>query len=243
MCAPAIVAAGAAVAGTALSYSAQKDAADKQEGYNKKITAAREKYAKEVDAWQQEKYNADLAYIEDILDYRENEFERYKVWREKVKANVKENYFGKLGTAMARMTEEAIASELRNLNISEQSTIQQAQIANTAADRGVAGNSVSAMLGEIERQEARAVLHNTMSNEATQKQLQRQMEGYEAEAESTLLNLPRLSFKPIRMPDEPAPVNPVEPAPPVAQPSALGTGMQMIHTGISTYASISNAFN
>jgi hypothetical protein len=223
-----------------MSANAQSDAADAQASHNRAITAARRRYAREVEAWQNEQYNNELAYVEDILDYRENEFERYKVWREKVEGNVQQNYFGKLATTMARMTEEAIATELANMSYQQQGQDQRAQVTTGAAERGVRGNSVQALLGEIERQESTAITQNTMSNEATQRQLERQMEGYEAEAESTLLNLPRLSFEPIQMPNEPAPVNPVEPAPPVSRPSMLGAGLSIIGQGISTYAQYSN---
>lgn len=246
MCGPALaisaVGAAASVAGTVMSHSAQKKAANDQKAYNRTITEAREQYSKEVEAWQNAKYDQDLAYISDILDYRESEFDRYKTWREDVEDSVQEDYFGKLGATMARMVEEAMASEFQIMGYREQGQAAEGEAVADAANRGVAGNSVRAMVGEIERQEANAVTQATLSKEATQKQLQRTLEAHEAEAESTLLNLPRLTFEPIRMPDAPAPVNPVEPAPPVATPSMAAAGLNMISTGVSTFASLHNAF-
>ena len=240
MCDP-ITAIGTAVSvgGSLMQHSAQKSAASDQKAYNARIEASRREYAEDVKEWQDQKYQNDLSHIEDILDYRAAEFGRYKQWRAKVEDNVKENYIGKLGTTMARMAEEYLSSHFRDLEVRNQALQAEGDTMVGAASRGVAGNSVRAMLGEIERQEAQATLQNNLSNDATQKQLQREMQAFEGEAENTLLNLPRLTFQPIRMPDEPAPVNPVEPSPPVSSPSALGAGLQMISTGINTYSALS----
>lgn len=239
MCNPvAAIGAAVSVGGTMLQHKAQKDAASQQRAYNARIEAARREYAEEVEAWQDQKYQNDLSYIEDVLDYRDAEFGRYKQWRAKVEQNVQENYIGQLGATMARMAEEYLASNFRDLAVQEQAEQGRGQVNVSAAARGVTGNSVRAMMGEIERQEAQATLQNNLSTEATQSQLHREMQAFQAEAESTLLNLPRLTFQPIRFPDEPAPVNPVEPSPPVSSPSTLSAGLQMISTGINTYTSL-----
>lgn len=236
------VAAGSAVAG---HMGAQANA-------KKANRAAREQFARDTEyrrelmAYQNDVWAQDLQYAREVLEYSEGEFGRQVEWAGVAMDRARQNRDSDAFTLMVRGVEERIAASFQNSAVAAQGRVARAQF--SARDRGVEGNSVDAVLGDVERQEGDARTMTELNFDATRRQLGREALALDASADQTAFQIAGS----IRTFAPNAPVRAPQPLAPVGAPQQVNgpsTGALAIQVGqaaagaFNAYSSLSGQTN
>ncbi|MCB4824281.1 virion core protein, T7 gp14 family [Roseicella aerolata] len=245
MCIPlaaGIALAGVAVsaAGTAMSYSAAKSASKAQNSYNAETEKQQLQYRQEVMEYQNQVWEQDLAYSEDLLSWAQGEWNRQERYDVRARQAIEKNTLAGIGQVLLRQVEEDMSVVAQGMEVGRQG--QQARASASARDRGVEGNSVDAILQDVSRQEGEVLNVMAMNRAGTIRQLNREAVALDAQGDQQLANIQLKTYAPQAQIRQPSPVSPVNPAAPVASPNVgtlvtglAGAGIQGI-TNYSTYS-------
>lgn len=223
MCSISLALGGLGAVGQVASYSSQASYAAQAESTrlaNQEIAKIERRKAGQ---YKNTIFRQDIEYAEDILDFQQAEFSRQEDFVEQSRTAINENYINQLGTLMVRAVEEDIATTLLGEDAVRQGRRQRAAGQVAAGERGVSGNTVDMLLGDVERQVGEAQQSYERNYQAINRQLQLEALGLKAKADTQLNNIPIQTFSPIKPPSPPSPTPQVQPTAPVPQPSVLGT--------------------
>jgi hypothetical protein len=205
------VTAGAAVA----NYAGQQQAAGKANAAGRAQAERDRLFRQDMMAYQNDVWAQDLAYAREVLEYSEGEFARQTDWAELAMERAQQNRDSDAYTLMVRGIEERIAATFQNTSMARQGRAARAQF--SARDRGVEGNSVEAVLGDVQRQEGDARLMTEMNFDATRRQLGREGRALDAAADQTAYQI----ASSIRTFAPNAPVRAPQPLPASGQPQQV----------------------
>jgi len=203
------------------SYRGQRQAAADQNAYNAAVEAQQRVYQRQLMQYNNEAYAREIDYYGDLLDYQQQEFQRQADFVMASQEAINKDYFNKFSTLLTRQVEEAMATAFGIETAERQARWERATARAAAAERGVEGNSVEAILNDVSRQQGEAVAMMRLNQEAVSRQLMLEAMGLKAAADTALNNIPVNVFQPITPPTPPAPESPVTPAPVVRGPSGM----------------------
>lgn len=235
------VSAAMSVASAASSAAGQAQIAKQSAAQAAATNAANAAYRDEVMRYQNETWKQDLEYAQESLGYQREEFSRQIEWTDKAQESVTRNRDAEAFAMMARGIEETIASTFQLQGIQRQGTAARATYA--AKERGVEGNSVEAVLGDVWRQEGEAKTVVDMNRDVTGRQLFREAIALDAGADSQMSQIASgvRTYAPNAPIRAPGPVNPVNPQAGTTAPSvaALAGGLVSgVLGGFNTYANL-----
>lgn len=240
MCSISLAIAGVSAFGSLASYSDQAKYAAEAQGVQQAQQWLADRHRRRVEDYNNTIYGQDIQYANELLDWQKGEFARQQEFVAKAQEGITLDYINQLGTMMLRMTEEAIATQLMGEDAVRQGRRQRAAAQVAAGERGVSGNTVDSLLGDVARQVGEAEYSFERNNRAVQRQLMLEAVGLKARADAALNNIPISTFSPITPPRPPAPTSPVAPQAPVPQPSpvaAIGNAVGSIGQGyVNHYA-------
>jgi len=222
MCSISLAIAGVSAAGSLASYSAEAEYAADAETARLQQQANAKYYWRQVETFNNEIYRQDIEYAEDLLDYQREEFAAQRQWFDQSGDLIRRDYVNQLGTLLTRAVEETIAAQLLGEDAIRQGRRERATAAAQAGERGVSGNTVDMLLGDVRRQEGEALTSIDRNRAAISRQMQLEALGLKARADTAINQLPLSTFQPITPPKPPAPTSPVSPTAPVPQPSPIG---------------------
>jgi hypothetical protein len=241
MCDVSLAIAGVSAFGTLASYSGQAEQAAQAETVRRAQQLYADHYRRQVETHNHAIYKQDIEYARDLLSYQANEFERQEEWFERSVGLIRKDYLNQLSPLLLRSVEESIATQLLGEDAVRAGRRERASAAALMGERGVAGNTVDMLLGDIERQVGEALTSYDRNRVATERQLQLEALGLKARADTAINQLPLQVFQPITPPRPPAPASPIQPTAPVAQPSpmaAVGRAIGQVAGGYSDYYSL-----
>nr|WP_314073593.1 hypothetical protein [uncultured Roseococcus sp.] len=206
---------GSTISGFLGGQQAAKASAAQAAATNK----ANAEYRDAVMRYQNETWEQDLRYAQESLGYQRAEFDRQLEWSEKARESVTRNRDAEAFTLMARGIEETIASTFQSQALGKQGRAARATYA--AKDRGVEGNSVEAVLGDVWRQEGEAQTIVDMNRDVTGRQLFREAIASDAQHDSQMSQIASSirTYAPNAPIRTPGPVNPVNPQSGTTAPS------------------------
>jgi len=233
-----IAAAGVAVAagGTALSYSQQNSASKKQATYNRVVQAQNEQFRLDTMQYQNDVWEQDIAYANDMLAWAEGEWNRQVTNYGRAAEAIEKNTLAATGQLLIRQAEEDMATILQAAETRRTGTVARAKM--EATDRGVEGNSVEAIINDVTRQEGEALNVQAMNRSSSIRAINQAIVAADAQGDQQLANLALKTYAPQAQIRQPTPVNPINPAAPVAGPNTgqLITGMSnAVQSGFSSY--------
>lgn len=242
MCEPISLAATAvavSAGGAVASYSQANSAAQKQATYNRVVQAQNEQFRLDTMQYQNDVWADDLKYSEDMLAWAESEWTRQGQYAERAAAAVEKNTLAATGQLLLRQAEEDMAVILQGAETRRTGQTARAQI--EARDRGVEGNSVDAIIGDVMRQEGEALNVMAMNRSSSVRAINRAIVEADAQGDQQLAGISLKTYAPSQQIRTPAPVSPVTPAAPVAGANvgALVTGVAgAVSGGFSSYNSM-----
>lgn len=186
------------------------------------VQAAQDAYRDEVMRYQNNVWQQDIEYAREVLSYSKTEFEKQGEWARKAMDAVEQNRNADAFTLMVRGIEETIASTFATTSAQRQG--RAATAAFQARERGVEGNSVEAVVGDVMRQEGEARTMVDINRSATMRQLGREAMALDANADAQMSQIAGSirTFAPQAPIRTPSPLNPMAPQAPVAAPSTAG---------------------
>lgn len=223
MCPPAalaLVSTAASVGGTVMGFMGQQANARAQMAHNALVDRQNTQHFKEVLKWQTEQYREDTAHAWRMFEFTKQEWDRQEQFLNRAGEQIEQNLINKFGANLLQQIEQNMASAFSAEDISRQGRRARAEAQVMADMRGVEGNSVDAILQNINFQEGEATTMVDLNRSATQRQLVLEAMGLKAEADANFLNLPMKTFAPQQAVAPPQPVSPVAPQAPVPQPNA-----------------------
>ena len=218
MCEPVSLAAAtlAVTAGSAVaSYSAQQSAAKKQGAYNATVEAQQGQYRLDTMAYQTQQWAQDIAHTNDLLSWSANEWDRQVVADGKAREAIEKNTLAGVGQVLLRQVEEDMLTIMRGQDARRTGATERASRAARAADRGVEGNSVEAIIRDVTRQEGEAIAVMAMNRSASIRALNREAVAVDAQGDQQLGALALRTYAPSATIRAPAPVSAVNPSAPV----------------------------
>ncbi len=219
-------------------YAGQQQQAKKANAYSAATNAANADYRRDVQEYQLDVWQQDLDYANEVLAYSRGEFDKQTLWATTAMAAVERNRDNDAFTLAVRGIEENIAATFQGTSIRSQGQAARGQYA--ARDRGVEGNSVDAVLGDVQRQEGEALTMVEVNRAAGARQLGREALALDAQHDQQLSQIAGniRTFSPQAPIRAPSPVSLTQPQAPVAGPSvanlAMGIGNAFV-SGVSAY--------
>ena len=255
MCLPiaavaAVASTAASVGGSLMSFAGQKKQAAQQQLYNMQVQTQQLQYRLEATEWSNEVYKEEVKYGGKMLEWQKGEFKKQEKFLDRATENIQKNYFAQIGQLLQRSFEEDVAATFNVEAVQDEARGMRAKVTLSAAERGIEGTSVEQIINDVSRQQGNAESVLEMNRSAVQRQLGMEAKGIKAAADGQLLNLPMQTFQPMGQIKAPAPISPVNPAAPVAQPSvgaAVANVVGGVVGGMQNYAtwsgqSMSQAF-
>ncbi|CAB4165303.1 hypothetical protein UFOVP823_28 [uncultured Caudovirales phage] len=236
MCWPLIIAgvgAVAGVAGTVMAGNAASNAAASQNAYNAETKRLQDQYRLDLMDYNNTNYALDVDFYKRQIDWEKGEFEKTKAHVAATITAVNEDMFGKLATQMTRIVEQDLAATLQigdtNRQVRQETGVIDAQV----ADRGIGGNTVNMLRGEVARQGGEAKNVIGLNADSARHQAVLEMSGIKSARDGALSSITIPTFQPLAAPRAPAPISPVNPSQTVSGPSAGSIVMGGISSGIN----------
>jgi hypothetical protein len=242
MCWPVVIAAAgvAVAAGSAVaSYSQGQSAQKKQESYNRQMSQTAAEHRLEVMEYQNEVWEQDVSYAQDMLSWAEQEWGRQERYADRAFQAVEKNTLAATGQLLLRQVEEDMAVIMQGQDQRRAGQVARAAIA--VRDRGVEGNSVDAIINDVSRQEGEVLNVMAMNRAASLRAINRQIIEADAQGDQQLASIQLKTYAPSTQIRTPAPVSPVNPAAPVAGPNVgqLVTGVAgAVQGGFANYSTM-----
>lgn len=223
--------AGSAVA----SHMGQASAAKKANAYAAATDAANREHRRDVMEHQLDVWQQDLDYAREVLTYSRTEFDKQAMWATTAMQAVEKNRNADAFTLAVRGIEETIAATFQTTGAQRQGQAARGQFA--ARDRGVEGNSVDAVLGDVMRQEGDAITMVNINRDAARRQLGREALAADAQHDQALSQIAgnMRTFAPTAPIRTPGPV-------PVQNPTATVAGPSPIALAANIAGSVASAF-
>ena len=247
MCFPLVIAAAAVAVSATAAYASNQQAnraAGRQADYNRAVEAQQRDYRVQVMDYQNQTWQQDLDYAGDMLEWSQQEFARQGQAVERAQTAIEKNTIAATGQLLVRQVEEDMSVIAQGLDARRTGKQARAQLA--AQDRGVEGNSIDAILGDVTRQEGEALNVMAMNRSASLRAINRQVIAADAQGDQQLASIGIKTYGPATSIRSPAPVSPVNPAAPVAGGNAgqMAVGMAgAVQTGFGTYSALSGQSN
>ncbi|MEO3475870.1 hypothetical protein AAFN86_28735 [Roseomonas sp. CAU 1739] len=221
------------------SHQGQTASAKKQNAYAAATDAANREHRRDVMEYQMDVWQQDLAYANEVLAYSRGEFDKQTMWATTALAAVERNRDADAFTLAVRGIEETIAATFNKTSTAQQGQAARAQYANR--ERGVEGNSVETILGDVMRQEGDVVTVIDVNRNAVMRQMGREALALDAQhdAQASQIAGSIRTFAPTAPIREPGPVPVQNPTATVAAPS----GMQLVAGLANSFAAGVNAYN
>jgi hypothetical protein len=203
------------------SHQGQQQQAKKQNAYAAATDAAAREYRRDAVEYQLDVWQQDLAYAEEVLAYSRGEFDKQTMWATTALAAVERNRDADAFTLAVRGIEETIAATFQTTGAQAAGQAARAQYA--ARERGVEGNSVEAVIGDVMRQEGEAITMIEVNRNATLRQIGREALALDAQhdAEASQIAGAIRTFAPQTPIRAPGPVPEGNPTPTVTAPSGV----------------------
>lgn len=226
---------GLNVAGGLAAHSRQAEHAADAETIRRQNQLDAEIYRRRVEQYNNETYAQDISYANELLDYQRGEFDRQREMVGEATESIQQDYIRQLGTMLLRGVQESVAAQLFGEDTVRAGRRQTATGRAIAANRGVTGNTVDALLGNVDRQVGEGLTSIERNRVVLQRQLQLEALGLKARADTAISQIPIQTFQPITPPRAPAPTSPVHPSAPVPQPSRWGAIADAVGTVTQGY--------
>jgi hypothetical protein len=228
------------VGGMIASHNQNRANIKAQNTYNQQTAIAQQQHRVEVLRFQNDTWKQDLDFAFEQLGYSRREFDRQAEWVEKAQAAVTANRDAEAFTLMLRGIEENIAVQLGGQQTAATGRAARARI--SATERGVEGNTVDQVLGEVSRQEGEANVIAELNRSAGMRQLEREARSLDANADQQLAQIAgsvrTLSPQaPVRLPQ---PINPLAPNAPTPVPTGSGLGVGLARAGVDAFNTYNN---
>jgi hypothetical protein len=238
-----IAAAGVAVAagGAVASYTQQQSAMNQQKKYNSQVEAQQLDYRLLVMQYQNEVWDQDISYANDMLAWSEQEWNRQERYAARAMEAVEKNTLAATGQLLLRQVEEDMGVIMQGQEQRRNEQVARASLTNRAGDRGVEGNSVDAIINDVTRQEGEVLNVMAMNRAASARAINRQIIEADAQGDQQLSSIQLKTYAPSVQIRSPAPVSPVNPAAPVAAPNVgqLVTGVAgAVQGGFASYSAM-----
>ncbi|MCG7364197.1 hypothetical protein MHZ93_23340 [Roseomonas sp. ACRSG] len=238
-----IAIAGTAVAvsaaGTAMSYAQQDAASNKQKTYNRTVSAQNEQYRLDTMQYQNDVWQDDIKYSQDMLAWAESEWNRQVEYAGRATKAIEKNTLAATGQLLIRQVEEDMAVIAQGFDTRRTGNVARAQI--EARDRGVEGSSVEAIINDVTRQEGEALNVMAMNRSSSIRDINNALIAADAQGDQQLASISLKTYAPSQTIRTPTPVSPVNPQAPVAGANVgqLVTGMAgAVQSGFSNYNSM-----
>ena len=224
---PAVVA--TARVGTAIAgHVSERRHAAAAERVRRQQDAQARYHRREIEQFNNQIYQQDIDYAGDLLNFQRTQFNLQRdVFDDTVEA-IQTDYVNQLGTLLTRAVEESIALQLFGQDAVRQGRRARASAEVAAAGRGVSGNTVDTLLGDVERQVGEALTSGDRTRAALNRQLQLEALGLKARADTAINQIPITTFQPITPPRPPAPTSPIAPTAPIPGPNPFATAGQVV---------------
>lgn len=206
----------------ASAYSEHKGAEAQykaQVQYRDAIAAQDDIYRRQIIDYQNKTFGQDLDYQKELLAYQQKEFKRQEEYVAEAREAVETNYLGQVATLLQRQVEESIAAAFGVQTVQSQARAERAKNEVIAGERGIEGNTVDAVVGDIMRQGGEALSAMELQQDALDRQFALEAMGLKASADQALNNIVVSTFQPLAPIAPPSPVAPVQPGPPIARPN------------------------
>lgn len=174
--------AGLQIAGSAAGYMAEREA-----------FKDRKEYLKNVHSYQSRQLANQVQYRDDLANYQN---ERYVANA----AAVNKDVSGQYGAINERLRQEDEAAKLEVQALSRQSREASSLAAASAAERGIEGASLDALMGDLERAETEATFVVSRQLEFNRSQARRVLGSIEAQGQSRINQYLPQPLAPINMP-------------------------------------------